>query len=189
EVEQDADTVERLQVCVAWAVLDERLLLALRMFAAERDVEKLLIVGEPGFGRMILGGAAGGVLQHERLQILPASVVQVAVQIRSLIGEPADGETARLRSAAAGEPDFRLGGIVPGALLHDVLEAAVPIDAAEALAEIALGGLQAELDRRIGSIERTKRGRRFPNSRLPRYHSRDSSRLARYAPRSCCASA
>jgi len=71
-------------------------------------LEELLIVGEPGFSRMIWSGVAGGILQDERFQVLPAGVVEVAVEVWALVGEPQMAR--RAASAAAGwRANFGLG--------------------------------------------------------------------------------
>src|SRR5207244_13656555 len=88
-------------------------------------------------------------------------VVEVAVEVWALIGEPADGEAARRRAAAVSEPNFGLGGGIPGALGNNALEFPIPLDAAQAVAEIALGGLQAELNRRVGCVKRAERSQPF----------------------------
>src|SRR5581483_2934569 len=82
EIEQDADAIMAAQVGIARARLDWRRVTTGRMCALERDVEKILILGEMYLGRALfhcINSVACGVLQLARLA-LPARIGEIAVE-------------------------------------------------------------------------------------------------------------
>ena len=158
EIEQDADPVEGVQIRAACAILDGRHLFSVRMLAAHGEVEEVLVKGEPGPCRTLLSRVAGGVFQLQRPGAVPARIVEIAVQERLLRGQLALSQgLGQPAVAVARQPQLRGGGIVPrsfGVKLHVLL---IPFVGRLEVAQLPAQCLQAELQRRIGSVERPER--------------------------------
>src|SRR5262249_21617570 len=113
--------------------------------------------GEPRLGAILLGGLRDGVGQDERLVALPAGIVQLAVEERLLVREPAKRELLGRRRSALHEPQLGGRGVVPRAAREMRLELRVPVLHGE-IAELTPRRLQAKLHARVGGVERAEAG-------------------------------
>src|SRR5262249_19469483 len=124
------------------------------MLTTKRDVEKILVVSQPGLGGIVLGGVASGVAEDERFEALPAGVIELSVQERPCVGLPAIGQRPGRRAGATRKPKLGGGGIVPRAIRVIDQKAGVPLSRRLKVAQVSSGCLQGKLNGRVAGIER-----------------------------------
>src|SRR5262249_12712629 len=86
EVDQQANAIEVAEVGVALADLHRCHVPVRRMLTAQGQVEKLLVVREACLGGTVLRSVAADVAQLQRLDALPADVIESTVEMGTFCG-------------------------------------------------------------------------------------------------------